>query len=173
MAPADVLLGKVRSMNELLKDMVKSVRRIAAELRPGILDDLGLAAAVEWQAKEYEQRMNIKTEVQTSLGEKEVPKAVATALFRILQESLTNVARHAQATSVKVSLKEKDGWVVLKIADDGRGITNEELNKTGAFGLMGMRERVIPLRGECEIKGKPGAGTTVRVSVPLEVEDTK
>ena len=170
-AQPDLLLGKLRSMGELLRDMVKSVRRIAAELRPGVLDDLGLAAAVEWQTREFQQRTGIKTEVRTLLGERELPRVVSTALFRVLQESLTNVARHAEATSVRVHLAERDQWVTLEIADDGRGITNAELNKAGAFGLMGMRERVLPLRGRCEIRGEAGQGTTVRVSVPLDNHD--
>lgn len=158
-------------MDELVREMVLSVRRIAAELRPGILDDLGLAAAAEWQVKEFQRRTGIKTEVRTVLQQGELPHAVATALFRVLQESLTNVARHAEARLVRVLLKEHGGSVVLEVADDGRGITNEELNKGGAFGLMGMRERVMPLRGRCEIWGKPGLGTTVRISVPIETHN--
>ena len=167
-ASTDRLLAKVQSMDELLREMVKSVRRIAAELRPGILDDLGLAAAVEWQVKEFQHRTGIRAEVRTVLKQRELPQTVATVLFRVLQESLTNVARHAEASLVRVQLREHEDWVVLEVVDDGRGITNEELNKRGAFGLMGMRERVIPLQGRCEIQGQPGQGTTVRISVPLE-----
>src|SRR5262249_29019829 len=128
------------------------------------------SAAVEWQTKEFQQRTGIKTAVQTSIGDQETPRVVATALFRVLQESLTNVARHAEARNVTVSLNEKDGCFIMEVKDDGRGITNEGLNKSGSFCLMGMRERVIPLRGQCQITGAPGKGTTVRVSVPLDAQ---
>lgn len=171
-APRPPLLDKVKSIQELIREMVLSVRRISSELRPGVLDTLGLAAAVEWQVNEFQQRTGIKSHVRTVLGDREPPRAAATALFRVLQESLTNVARHAEATSVHVTLDEKEDWVTLEVKDDGRGITDEELKKTGAFGLMGMRERVIPLHGKCEILGTPGQGTTVRISVPVDEPDT-
>jgi PAS domain S-box-containing protein len=167
--PRAAMLDKVRAMTALLGDMVQCVRRISAELRPGVLDDLGLAAAVEWQTKDFQKRTSIKAHVQAELTERPVPREVATALFRVLQESLTNVARHAEARSVRVKLLEADGQIVLQVSDDGRGISESELGKTGAFGLMGMRERILPLRGQCEIRGTPGRGTTVRITVPLEL----
>lgn len=166
-APRATLHEKVRAMGELLADMVLSVRRIAAELRPGILDDLGLAAAVEWQAKEFAQRTGIRMEVQAALPEAEVPRPIATALFRVLQESLTNVARHAAATQVWVNLRRQQGHLVLEVQDDGCGFRAAELAKPGAFGVLGMRERILPLRGACDIRSEPGQGTTVWVSVPL------
>ena len=162
------LLEKVRAMTDLLGSMVQSVRRIAAELRPGVLDDLGLAAAVEWQAAEFQKHTGIKAQVRLALSERELPQAIATALFRVLQESLTNVARHAQARCVRVHLRDEDGQIVLEVSDDGRGSTETELEKPGAFGLLGMRERIAPLRGRCEIIGTPQQGTVVRVRVPLE-----
>lgn len=168
--PRAQLLEKVRAVGELLKGMVLSVRRIAAELRPGVLDDLGLTAAVEWHAKEFQQRMGIKTQVRAALKDREPHAEAATALFRILQESLTNVARHASAGSVRVNLREESDCFVLEVSDDGVGITEAELNKAGAFGLLGMRERIKPLGGRCEIHGTPGQGTTVRVSVPFETD---
>jgi two-component system sensor histidine kinase UhpB len=162
-------LEKVRGMTGLLGDMVQCVRRISAELRPGVLDDLGLAAAVEWQTKDFQKRTGLKAQVRAELTDRPVPREVATALFRVLQESLTNVARHAAAQSVRVKLLEADGQMVLQISDDGRGISESELGKSGAFGLMGMRERILPLHGQCEIRGTPGRGTTVCVTVPLEL----
>lgn len=165
------LLEKVRTMTELLHGMVQSVRRIAAELRPGVLDDLGLAAAVEWQAGELQKRTGIKAHVRTALSERELPREITTALFRIFQESLTNVARHAEAKNVRVNLREQSGWLSLEVSDDGRGITEADMSKADAFGLLGMRERIAPLRGRCEIRGAPGQGTTVSVSVPLEAAD--
>ena len=97
-----------------------------------------------------------------------MPREVATALFRVLQESLTNVARHAAAKTVTVQLLEENRRLQLQVADDGRGISDAEMAKAGAFGLMGMRERILPLRGQCEIRGTPGRGTTVCVTVPLD-----
>jgi PAS domain S-box-containing protein len=170
-APRPPLLDKVKSIQELIHEMVGSVRRISSELRPGVLDALGLGAAVEWQVNEFQQRTGIKSHVSAALGDAEPSRTVATVLFRVLQESLTNVARHAGASGVEVELKEQEGWVTLEVRDNGRGISEEELNKTGAFGLMGMRERVIPLRGKCEIRGTPGQGTTVCISVPVDHAD--
>lgn len=166
--PRANLQEKVRAMSGLLNDMVQCVRRIAAELRPGILDDLGLAAAVEWQTQDFQKRTGLRAQVSATIAETNPPREVATALFRVLQESLTNVARHAEAKSVRVQLHEENRHLILQISDDGRGITDAELGKAGAFGLMGMRERILPLRGQCEIRGLPGRGTTVRVSVPLD-----
>lgn len=167
--PRAALSEKVRLMTSLLGDMVQCVRRISAELRPGILDDLGLVAAIEWQTKEFQQRTGIRAQVSASAMADTLPREVITALFRVLQESLTNVARHAEAKSVRVKLREENRQIVLQVTDDGRGITETELSKAGAFGLMGMRERILPLSGQCEIQGTPGRGTTVRVSVPLEM----
>jgi signal transduction histidine kinase len=167
--PREALLEKVQAMTSLLGNMVLCVRRISAELRPGVLDDLGLAAAVEWQTKDFQRRTGIKATVKAELSERPLPREIATALFRVLQESLTNVARHAEAKSVRVKLAEQDGRIVLQIKDDGRGISDTELAKSGAFGLMGMRERILPFRGQCEIEGQPGRGTTVSVYVPLDL----
>lgn len=165
--PRATLQEKVRAMGGLLAGMVLSVRRIAAELRPAVLDDLGLAAAVEWQVNEFGQRTGVRAEVNAALPEGEVPRPIATALFRVLQESLTNVARHAGAASVRVDLHRRGGDLVLEVRDDGRGFQETELSKSGAFGLLGMRERILPLGGKCEIRSEAGQGTTVWVSVPL------
>lgn len=166
--PRAALSEKVRLMTGLLGEMVQCVRRISAELRPGILDDLGLVAAVEWQTQDFQKRTGIRAQISAAPIETTLPREVTTALFRVLQESLTNVARHAEAQSVRVKLHEEGRQLILQVSDDGRGITEAELGKAGAFGLMGMRERILPLRGQCEIRGAPGRGTTVRVSVPLE-----
>ena len=117
--------------------------------------------------------MVVRAHIWSALSDRPVSRTVATALFRVLQESLTNVARHAEAKNVHVRLLEADGQLVLQISDDGRGITERELGKAGAFGLMGMRERIFPLRGRCEIHGQPGQGTTVHVTVPLEPSEEK
>jgi signal transduction histidine kinase len=163
------LLEKVSAMTDLLHGMVQSVRRIAAELRPGVLDDLGLAAAVEWQSGEFQKRTGIRLHVRTALSERELPREIATALFRVFQESITNVGRHAGAKSVRVDLREAADQISLEVSDDGRGVTETDLGKAGAFGLLGMRERIAPLRGRFEIRGGPGKGTTVSITVPLGV----
>jgi two-component system, NarL family, sensor histidine kinase UhpB len=162
------LQEKVHTMTSLLGEMMQCVRRISTELRPGVLDDLGLVAAVEWQTKDFQKRTGIKAQLRAGLSDRSLPREVSTALFRVLQESLTNVARHAEAKSVRVRLAEQGNNVLLEVVDDGRGITDVELGKTGAFGLMGMRERIFPLRGRCEIRGVPNRGTTVSVIVPIE-----
>ena len=129
---------------------------------------VGLAAAVEWQTQDFQKRTGIRAQVGAELSDRPVPRAVATALFRVLQESLTNVARHAEAQNVRVGLREENAHLVLQVTDDGRGISDAELGKAGAFGLMGMRERILPFRGQCVIRGATGRGTTVCVTVPLD-----
>ena len=171
-APPTPMLDKVQTMMGLIGDMVQCVRRISAELRPAVLDNLGLAAAVEWQVQDFQKRTGVKAHVRAELSDRPVPREVATAFFRVLQESLTNVSRHAGAKTVRVRLLEADGQLVLHVSDDGRGISENELSKAGAFGLLGMRERILPLRGQCEIRGLPGRGTTVHVTVPLNVSET-
>ncbi|HMP82426.1 MAG TPA: PAS domain S-box protein, partial [Verrucomicrobiota bacterium] len=166
--PRKVLVEKTRSMRRSLSSMVQSVRRISAELRPGVLDDLGLAAAVEWQTEEFQKRTGIKAKTKIMLSDREPPQVVATALFRVFQEALTNVGRHSNASSVRVCLLEESGRLTLEVSDNGRGITQEEMNRAGAFGLMGMRERITPLRGVFEICGRPGEGVTVTATVPLD-----
>lgn len=162
------LLTKVRSMSELFHTLVQTVRRLATELRPGLLDTLGLEAAVEWHVHDFQERSGLQCTVDAHLRPDALDRSAATALFRILQESLTNVARHAKAKTVRVRLQEQEGRVVLEVQDDGRGVTAADLHKPGAFGLLGMRERVGTLGGVCDVRGRPGRGTTVRVSVPAQ-----
>jgi two-component system sensor histidine kinase UhpB len=162
------LEGKARSMFDLLAEMVKTVRRISAELRPGILDDLGLVSAMEWQAREWEARTGIKCVVTSTLNETAVSPDQGTALFRIFQETLTNVARHADASHVTARLGLDGGWLKLEIQDDGRGITDGEQRRAKSFGLLGMKERATLLGGDFVIQGAPGKGTTVSVRVPLQ-----
>jgi len=159
--------GKVQEMTAHLHTMMGTVRRISAELRPGVLDELGLAAAVEWQVRDFERRTGVVGRMELTLRERPLVREAATALFRVLQEGLTNVARHARARRVQVVLGEQDEQLVLEIRDDGCGVSDAELNRPDSFGLMGMRERIQALRGSCEIQGTPGGGTMVRVRVPL------
>jgi signal transduction histidine kinase len=146
--------------------MVQSVRKISAELRPGVLDNLGLVAALEWQAREFETHTGIPCKITTDLEEADFDADLSTAVFRIFQESLTNVARHAKATSVAVSFKERSGQLLLEVKDDGCGISDPALRKSNSFGVLGMRERAVILGGEFWINGKAGVGTAVTVKLP-------
>ncbi|MBI3850586.1 MAG: response regulator [Verrucomicrobia bacterium] len=164
--PGSHLLEKTQSMSALLNQMVQSVRKISAELRPGVLDNLGLVAALEWQAREFETHTGIPCKITTDLEEADFDADLSTAVFRIFQESLTNVARHAKATSVAVSFKECSGQLLLEVTDDGCGISDSALRKSSSFGVLGMRERAAILGGEFWINGKAGAGTVVTVKLP-------
>ncbi len=161
---------KTISMLELTDTAIKTVKRLATELRPGILDDLGLTAAIEWQAEEFQQRTGIKCEVSLYPEDINLDETLSTAIFRVFQETLTNVARHARATRVKISLEEKAGKLVLQVIDNGRGITQKQISAPSSLGLVGMRERVLPWKGEVKTSGIRGEGTTVAVRIPLGQE---
>ncbi len=161
------LLQKFRDMSDLVDTTIQGVRRIATELRPGMLDDLGLVPAMEWQLLEFQKRSGIRCRFTSSLEEVALGDEETTVLFRILQETLTNVARHASATRVEVSLDEEQGYVCLRVQDNGRGITESEVDGTRSFGLLGMRERVLLRSGDFTIQGTPGRGTTVVIRLPL------
>jgi len=160
------LLEQTKSMSKLTDMIIEAVQRISTELRPVILDDLGLVPAIEWQAQEFENRTNIKCKVTIDCGDIDLDQDRSTALFRIFQQALTNVARHANATKIKVSIKEKPGKFLLKIKDNGRGITEEQISDPKSFGLIGIRERIYPWGGELKIKGLSNKGTTLSVLLP-------
>jgi signal transduction histidine kinase len=159
---------KLVSMEEVIDRTIQTVQKLSGELRPGILDDLGLAAAIEWQAEEFQNRTGIECEVSLSPEETVLDKDQSTTMFRIFQETLTNVIRHARATKVEVWLEERNGSIVLEITDNGRGISEAEINNPRSFGLIGMRERVKFIEGEVSIVGSPGNGTRIKVTLPLE-----
>ena len=156
--------GKLRSMSKILAGTVDSVRRIAENLRPGMLDDLGLAAAIEWQVEQFGERTGIDCELVMNRDEFDLDDRLATCIFRIIQEALTNVARHAGADRVEVSLVEENGEIELEVSDNGRGF--HESPKKGSYGLLGMKERVKMLGGEVAVSGSPGKGASVRVRLP-------
>jgi PAS domain S-box-containing protein len=160
------------SMAALIDTTVQTVRRIATDLRPGLLDDLGLVAALEWQLSEFQKRTGIECRLDTLVESVDLHPDSATGLFRVFQETLTNVARHAQAARVDVSLEETDDHLLLQVRDNGRGIAELELLGAKSLGLLGMRERVRSLAGDLLIHGLPGQGTTVRVKIPLRPEAT-
>jgi len=145
---------------------IKSVRQIINDLRPTVLD-LGLSAAVEWQVNQFQRRTGIQCEVQDDHGEIALPDHCATAFFRILQESLTNIVRHANATRVKVELRLNGGWLSLTVRDNGCGLPPGGRNKYGSFGLVGIEERIVILGGTCAVFNEPDGGTTVMVSAPV------
>jgi len=151
---------------KLVDETIQTVRRISAELRPRMLDDLGLAATIEWATEEFEARTAIKCWLDLPEERLMIDPETATAVFRIFQETLTNIARHANAGEVTVRLAEEAGALCLDVQDNGRGIKADELVSPGSLGILGMRERTVLRGGELTIVGKPGKGTTVRVRIP-------
>jgi PAS domain S-box-containing protein len=164
------LQERIKSMTGLIDTTIKSVRRISSELRPTALDDLGLLAAVEWQARQFEERTGIVCQCYFAAEKFDLTEAQATALFRVFQEALTNVLRHAQATMVETAIAKEVGQIVLTISDNGRGITEDETLGPQSLGLLGMRERAYLIGGEIDIVGIKGKGTTITVRVPLSDE---
>jgi len=165
---AELVGPRLEALSQMIDAMVQTVRRIATDLRPALLDDFGLAAAIEWQLQEFAKRSGLTCTFDTQLGELEWNAAASTGVFRAFQETLTNVARHAQAKRVAVSLTLAAGTVELRVQDDGRGIPAGELAGLMSLGLAGMRERIAALNGLLAISGQPGRGTTVVIQVPLE-----
>ena len=164
-APAAV--GQKRAeIGKLLETAVAATRRIVTDLRPSILDDLGLSAALRWQAAEFRKHTGTRITVETPTSDQGVGRDAALTLFRIFQETLTNVARHARATEVAVNLTLGDSAMVLQIRDNGIGVSEDDLRKPTSHGIRGMRERAQQLGGDVSVSGSPGAGTTVVISVP-------
>jgi signal transduction histidine kinase len=154
-------------MIQLINTTIQTVRRIATELRPGVLDNLGLLAALEWQAQDFAQRMDLPCRLMTTLEEVEMEPERSIAVFRIFQEALTNIARHAQATAVDVKLSAEAGNLTLEVHDNGRGITEDVKTAEISLGLLGMRERALAVGGNLAITGASGQGTTITVCMPL------
>ena len=157
---------KIRGMKEQVDSTITSVQRIVAELRPGVLDDLGLVAAIEWQCRDFQRRTGIVCHCTVSHEDLRVDPEQATAVFRICQEALTNVTRHAQATEVQVCLEDQGAGLVLRVRDNGRGIPQDRLTDARSFGLLGMRERAGLLGGDVQIETQEGNGTTIVLQLP-------
>lgn len=164
--------ARVAALVELVKDTIRCVRRISSELRPSILDDLGLGAAVEWLAHDFEARTQTVCAVDVP-EDLSLPFELATPLFRVCQEALTNVTRHAGATQVAIRLACSATTISLFIEDNGRGITEEEIHRHGSLGLLGMKERVEILGGTLDVKGRSGAGTKLAIEIPLGKGDER
>ena len=166
----EALIGRLDSSVALVTRAIGWMRKTCTELRPGVLDDLGLAAAIEWQAGEFESHSGIHVQVRVPESEPVLSGDQSTALFRILQEALTNVARHSRAGAVEVSLHVKDGLLTLAVNDDGVGFAGDMLSKKNSFGLLGMRERALVLGGELRITSAPNQGTKISVSIPVQTD---
>ncbi|MBW1784629.1 MAG: PAS domain S-box protein, partial [Deltaproteobacteria bacterium] len=162
----ETLIDKANLMSQLIDRTVQSVRRICSELRPGLLDDFGLEAAIDWEAQEFAKRTDVACEIISAPQDMDLSRGIATAIFRIFQETLTNIARHASATKVNITLKRDGSNVEMRVQDNGRGIQEKEILNPKSFGIIGMRERVHYLKGDFQISGSPD-GTTVKVVIPI------
>lgn len=161
------LRERIPLVTGLIDSTIDTVRRISAELRPPVLDHLGLAAAIESQAAHFEARTGIKCSFASNTDAADLSRERTTAAFRIFQEILTNIVRHAGAKRVSIKLTRSEERLELRVKDNGRGITDDEKNNGRSLGLLGMHERALLVGGNVSIKGAPGRGTTVVLRVPV------
>lgn len=166
-AQSALVRERAAEMIQQIDAAVGFVRRLSAELRPGVLDRLGLVAALEWQAGELEKRTNLRITVDADIDDRAIPELVSVTLFRIAQEALTNVVRHAEASVVTIGLTTKGDEIILTVHDDGRGITTSAVESTESLGIIGMLERAAAIDGRVSIEGGPDRGTMVAVTAPL------
>jgi signal transduction histidine kinase len=159
--------SKIDAMFKVIDASLQTLHTVSSELRPVILDDFGLESAIEWQAEEFQNRTGVQCRVDSSVGDLDLTKEQSTAVFRIFQETLTNIMRHSGATEVKVRLENNGDTLILEVADNGRGISEAEIANSQSFGLLGIRERLYPLNGQVEFIGHPNNGTRVIVRVPI------
>lgn len=161
-----LLLEKSETMLNVINTIILTVQRISEKLRPGLLDDLCLAAAIEWQAEEFQKRTDIECETTIDPEDLNMEQELSTAVFRIFQEALTNISRHAKATKVRIVLKEDIRELLLIVEDNGKGITKKQISDSKAYGLIGMRERSLFCGGGVKISGLPGKGTRIALTIP-------
>ncbi len=164
----DVMIEKVRKMNELIESTIRKVRTISSDLRPSVLDHFGLEAALEWQASEFQKRSAVRCKIQLDKEAINIDEKTSTAIFRIFQEILTNIAKHAKATRVDVVLEKNHNDIILKVRDNGKGFKYEKTKKTQSLGLLGMTERANAIDGTLSINSVIGVGTTVMLNVPFK-----
>ncbi len=162
----DRIRDRIANMAELIDSTISTVRRISSDLRPALLDDVGLVAAIQWYVQQFQARTGIRCEYEASIETADIDPDRANAMFRMCQEILTNVLRHASATFVRVHIRQDEGWLVLQVKDNGRGITDEESRGEQSLGLVGMRERARLVGGDVAVRGLGGKGTSVVVRVP-------
>jgi len=158
---------KTHSMSGLVDETIDSVHKLTMELRPSMLDDLGLPAAIEWQAGDFQKRSGIRCQANIRCNDDVIDKNLATAVFRIFQETITNIARHAKATSCRVSLTKNEKELSLEVTDNGIGITQWQVDDPRSFGMIGMRERAHLWGGTVHVRNAKPSGTTVRIVIPL------
>lgn len=166
--PREALLDKIAFLGQQIDTSANAIRKLCAELRPGILDDLGLVAAIDWQARQFSTRTGIQCRLDDHSNGQALDPEASTAIFRIFQEVLTNVTRHARAQSVRVSLTQTGSAFILEAQDDGQGIRPQDLSGANSLGLLGMRERALALGGRIEFLTRQPRGTTVRLEVPIK-----
>ncbi|WP_136810314.1 PAS domain-containing sensor histidine kinase [Desulfosediminicola flagellatus] len=159
---------KLHIVNQQIDATVHTVQRISSELRPRLLDDLGLSAAIEWQAGRLRDRLGITIEIISEPENINLSEACSITIFRIFQEALTNIARHAEATRVEIVLNQNEGQVTLTVSDNGKGISRGAMSNANSLGLLGMHERACLLDGLLEIQSEPGQGTTVLLNIPYQ-----
>jgi two-component system sensor histidine kinase UhpB len=161
------LKEKINSLSEVIDESVESVQRITAKLRPGILDELGLIPAIEWQTQEFRKVTDKIFSLSLPSNEIRIDKEKSTVIFRIFQEAVTNVIRHATANHVYVSLNHNSPKLILEVRDNGSGISSEQINNQKSLGIVGMKERALAVGGEVNIEGIPLKGTSVKVEIPF------
>jgi len=159
--------AKIRSLSALVTTMIRSAKRIAVELRPGALDELGLVKTLQSEAREFEGHTGIRCRFETNLGKARFDRLGSVAIFRIVQAALTNVARHAHASRVTIALVKRNNELMLTVNDNGKGITKKLINSKNSLGIIGMRERAIAFDGTLSLRGSKGKGTTLTVRIPL------
>lgn len=158
---------KISEMDQQLDHTVHTVQRISSELRPCLLDDLGLSAAIEWQANKMHERLGITIDIISIPEDISLDESCSITVFRIFQEALTNIARHSEANQVEILLEQKKDRIILSVKDNGRGITEEQINDPNSLGLIGMRERTFLLNGKLALQhNQKGPGTTVLLTIP-------
>ena len=157
---------KMKSMLQHVDNTIQSMRRIVSELRPAILDDLGLVAAIEWQVKEFQKRTGIRSRLHTNVEDPNIAPETAAAVFRVIQEALTNVMRHARASRVRIQLDAERQALKVSIVDNGKGMTRTEETDLKSLGIVGMKERISRLGGDFNIVSEPGKGTRLDIIIP-------
>lgn len=168
-APEVAVVSKLQEMLKMNDGIINTVRRISSDLRPAIIDDLGLIATIEWKCANFEEKMGIPCRFISTVKERTFDKDFSINVYRILQETLTNISRHAAAKSVTVSLSENEAELFLEITDDGKGVDNEKTSDGKTLGIMGMKERAVLLGGELIITGTPNVGTITKLTLPLKI----
>ena len=161
------LLAKTESMLTLVTGTLDTVRSITSDLRPTVLDDMGLCSGLEWLIADFQKRTSIETLLFSKVNDSKFSRNLSTTIYRVVQEALTNIIRHANATEVKIYVSEDNKEIELRIIDNGRGITASQIERTQSFGIVGIKERALSHNGNFEITGKAGQGTTVYVTLPF------